>query len=139
MPPIATQTTAAGDALSAPVVILLMIVSLGMAANFIMFCLTLWRRHTVKPTGDRSRDRIATITIKRAMRIEFIFFICQLARFTHTFYEIHGAGPSIYREDMLAVFERGFVTLMLAVASAWDLYDRGLLVKELDSFDPLAS
>lgn len=114
--------------------VLLGIVAFGMTMNFVMFVITAKRKIKYKVTHDDGKDELARLTLNRAMRLEFIFFVCQLARFIHTFYEVHSPNGQIdYGTDTGAVIERGFVTLALVACSLFDFYDRSRVAAILNA------
>jgi hypothetical protein len=125
-------TTVNHSGLPPQVLALLFVVAAGMLLNFGMFLITIRRKARLEPCGNVHKDRIARVTVYRAMRVEFGFFVCQFVRFVHTFYEVHALnGNNIYRTDTWAVLERGFVTLVLVMLSIWDLHDRKIIGDEL--------
>lgn len=111
--------------------VLLMIVTLGMMINFLMFMVVLSRKTKIRKTGEKSKDRIVRLTLSRALWMEAGFFLCQGVRFVHTLYEVRASN--ICADDGWAVLERGFVTLVLVALSVRDLLVRRVLAYELET------
>lgn len=117
-----------------PLSILMAVVSVGALINFSMFVITLRRRISIHLLSTSPRLEIARLTINRAMRLEFILFLCQLARCIHTYYEL--SQPESLFTSWPAIIERSFVTVMLVLVSVWDLIDRKRISKRLDVLYP---
>ena len=119
---------------------LLIIGIIGVLINGPMLLYTVRRWIRYNPYIDVSdglsmtKARIGLITIRRAVRLELVFFLCQLARLIHTSFVTLVWHESVNFPTLL---ERSLVTLGLIYLSLADLSTRTKLVPLLDRLHPL--
>lgn len=115
--------------------VLMVIVCFGALVNLLMFLVTFMRRLSVSIADNSPREEVIRVTINRAMRLEFILFLCQASRVWITYSEM-GNWFQINDGGFRGFYERSFVSILLVVASVWDFVDRKRIMGRLDVLYP---